>query len=566
MQTSFLKILFMSIEIIKQQLHSIPHNSGVYQFIDQDDNVLYVGKAKNLRKRIANYTNPNALCTRIIRMVSLAIKIEIIQTETELEALLLEHNLIKKISPRFNILLKDDKTFPHIYISNHKFPQISKFRGSKNNNGWFFGPFVHGFDANRTIDTIRKIFLLRNCKDTEFKSRKKPCMEYQIKKCSAPCVNLISKEDYDISVKNAIEVLSSKSNEVHKQLHYEMMQFSEKQEYEKALIIRDRIKALNYIQTKQNISISVVDDFDAICAVQINHRACIYITFYRLGQNYGSKPYFFEIEDKQELQEILSNFIAQFYLDQNPPTMIFLNQELDDKNLLSEFLSKIINKKVTISIPKKGDKLSLVKDHEQLAIQNLEQKISHNLSNKKLLLEIKKIFDLKKIPQRIEVYDNSHTSNTNAIGAMITSGVDGFIKSGYRKFNIKNKNDLDNEKKHLIKNGNDDTAMLEQVLLRRFSKLKISDFPDLIIIDGGKGQLSSAHKIFSELKIEIPFICMSKGRDRNAGQEYFHQVNKEEFTLDKNSAVIHYLQRLRDEAHRFAIMTHRKKRQKNFIS
>jgi len=555
----------MSINFIKQQLPLIPHNSGVYKFIAQDDEVLYVGKAKNLKKRITNYTNANALCARIMRMVNLAKKIEIIQTETELEALLLEHNLIKKFSPRYNILLKDDKTFPHIHLSNHEFAQISKYRGNKVNNGQYFGPFIFSFDANRTIDALRKSFLLRNCNDSEFKSRKKPCLEYQIKKCSAPCVGLISKEEYDISVKNTIAVLSGKSQEIQEKLYREMMQYSSSQQYEKAMVIRDRIKALNYVQTKQNISILEVKDFDAICAVSVNNRACIYITFYRAGQNYGAKPYFFEIDDSQNLHKILENFIGQFYLTQSPSALIYLNYDLEDKKLLSEFLSNLKGKKVEIIIPKKGDKLLLIKDHEQLALQNLQQKISHNLSNKQFHLELKKIFELNKIPQRIEVYDNSHTSGQNAVGAMISAGVDGFIKSSYRKFNIKNKNDLDNEKTHLIKDGNDDTAMLEQVLLRRFSKLKSADFPDLIIIDGGKGQLSSAQKIFSELKIEIPFICMSKGKDRNAGQEYFHQINKESFSLDKNSPIMHYLQRLRDEAHRFAIMTHRKKRQKNFI-
>ncbi len=564
----------MTIKFIKEQLSKIPSNSGVYQFIAENDEVLYVGKAKNLHKRIASYSNANALCARIMRMVNLAYKIEIIQTKTELEALLLEHNLIKKISPRFNILLKDDKTFPHIFISNHEFSRISKYRGTKNINGQYFGPFVHGFDANRTIEALRKIFLLRNCSDSEFKSRKKPCLEFQIKKCSAPCVGLISRDDYQIAVKNTINVLNGKSQEVQQQLQHKMIEYSAIQEYEKAMVIRDRIKALNFIQTKQNISINKIKDFDAICLVSQNNRACVYITFYRAGQNFGAKPYFFEIDEAQNLQEILYNFIAQFYLSQTSPNLIYLNFDLKDKKLLCEFLSNLNDKKIEIMIPKKGENLLLIKDHEQLALQNLQQKISHNLSNKKILLELKNIFELKRIPQKIEVYDNSHTAGENAIGAMIMAGVDGFIKSGYRKFNIKNKIDLnaqvpelDNERKinDIIKDGNDDTAMLEQVIWRRFSKLKISDFPDLIIIDGGKGQLSSAQKIFNELKIEIPFICMSKGKDRNAGKEFFHQINKQSFTLEKNSPIMHYLQRLRDEAHRFAIMTHRKKRQKNFL-
>lgn len=556
----------MSIEIIKQLLTTIPNNSGVYQFIANDGEILYVGKAKNLHKRISNYTNANALCQRIIRMVNLACKIEIIQTKSELEALLLEHNLIKKISPRFNILLKDDKTFPHILITNHSYPQITKFRGTKVNNGSYFGPFVNGFDANRNIEVIRKIFQLRNCSDSEFKSRKKPCMEFQIKRCTAPCVSNISIDDYKINVTNAITVLSGKSIEVENLLQRKMLDYSAKQEYEKATIIRDQIKALQYLKNKQNISIGMVNDFDVICTKAMNHKVCVYITFYRSGQNYGSKPYYFELEDHQTIEEILENFIGQFYLDHQSPDQILSNLKINQSNLINQFLSNLANRKIEFLVPKKGDKLQLIKDLEQLALVNLEQKVTHNMSIKKLHLELKKIFDLPRIPKKIEVYDNSHTFGTNAIGAMITAGQDGFIKSGYRKFNIKEKTQVEQNHTEILKDGNDDTAMLQQVLLRRFSKLKIEQYPDLVLIDGGKGQLTCAQKIFTELKIDIPVICMSKGKKRNAGEEFFHQTNKSSFTLDKNSPVMHYLQRLRDEAHRFAIITHRKRRAKEMLN
>jgi excinuclease ABC subunit C len=556
----------MSIDIIKSQLKNIPKSSGVYKFLDAKDNVLYVGKAKNLLKRVSSYTNKNSLSTRILRMVTLAQKIEYVITKTEIEALLLEHNLIKQLSPNFNILLKDDKTFPQILISNHQFPQIAKYRGLKNNKGQYFGPFVYAGDVNRTIDILRKNFLIRNCTDQEFKSRKKPCLEYQIKKCSAPCVGLISKEEYKDNVKNAINVLCGKSQEVQEIFRQKMQFHSANFEYEKALIYRDKIKSLDVIQAKQNINFENAKDFDLIVAVEINSRVCIYVSFYRLGQNYGARPYFYDIDDGKNLVELLTGFIGQFYLNEAPPTNVVIGLEIEEKKLMEQYLSSLNNqKKVEILIPKQGDKMALIKDHERIAMQILEQKISHNLSNKQLLLEVKKVFGLAKIPQRIEVYDNSHTASQNAVGAMITAGADGFIKSGYRKFNIKNKAEIDNDKKFLIKEGKDDTAMLEQVLLRRFSKLKTNEFPDLIIIDGGLGQLTSAQKIFSELNIKIPFICMSKGKNRNAGEEYFHQVNKESFTLEKNSPLMHYLQRLRDEAHRFAIMTHRKKRAKNFL-
>lgn len=551
----------MSIEKIKEQLKEIPKCSGIYQFLDINEKVLYVGKAKNLYKRIASYTNKNNLSLRILRMITLAQKVEITRTATEIEALLLEHNLIKKISPPYNILLKDDKTFPQILITNHKYPLITKYRGVKNNNGNYFGPFANAFEVNKTIDILRKSFLLRNCSDSEFKNRKKPCLEYQIKKCSAPCVGMISENEYSALVKNALQVLNGKSDFVQKKLQEKMKNLSENMEYEKALIIRDQIKALNYIQIKQNINVGEVKNFDAITAVSINNKACIYISFYRSGQNYGAKPYYFDIDDKEKLKKLLNQFIGQFYLSQTPPNFILVNLEIDEKKLMNDFLSKIINKKVEILYPKKGEKNFLIKEQEKIALQNLEQKISHNMSNKKILLEIKNVFGLSKIPQRIEVYDNSHLAGTNAVGAMITAGVDGFIKSGYRKFNIREQ--IDSDKINIPK---DDTAMLHQVLLRRFSKLKSEDFPDLIIIDGGKGQLSTAHKIFTDLKIKIPLICMSKGKKRNAGEEYFHQINKESFTLEKNSPVMHYLQRLRDEAHRFAIMTHRVRRKNNIIS
>jgi len=545
----------MSIELIKSHLKSIPKTSGVYQFFDAKDQVLYVGKAKNLQKRVTSYTKENQLSARIGRMVFLAQRIETIQTENEVEALLLEHNLIKKLEPKFNILLRDDKTFPQILITNHQFPQITKYRGVKNSKGSHFGPFASGFDVNRTIDVLRKSFLLRNCSDAEFKSRKKPCLEYQIKKCSAPCVAMISKDEYETSVNNAIDFLSGKSAEVQKKLAQKMQRLSEEMDYEKAAIIRDQIKSLNSIQTKQNINVAEFKDFDSITAVTINGAVCIYVSFFRGGQNFGAKPYFFEIEESKKLNEFLAEFLGQFYLLQTPPNLILLNLELLEKKLIEDFLSKISDKKSKIIIPKKGDKLALIKDQEQIAIQNLEQKILQHLNNKELLLEVKNIFDLPKIPQRIEVYDNSHTGGENAVGTLITAGVDGFIKSGYRKFNIR----FD------LSKNRDDTSMLQEVLTRRFSKLEKKEYPDLIIIDGGKGQLNAAQKVFDELKIKIDFICMSKGENRNAGEEFFHRTEKESFTLPKHHPVMHYLQRLRDEAHRFAITTHRKKRAKKMI-
>ena len=651
----------MPIEKIKSQLKTIPHGAGVYQFFDVKDRVLYVGKAKNLFKRVSSYTKQNQLSARIGRMVFLAQRVEIIRTENEVEALLLEHNLIKKLEPKFNILLRDDKTFPQILITNHQFPQITKYRGDRVDMGSHFGPFASAHDVNKTIDVLRKSFLLRSCADTEFKSRKKPCLEFQIKRCSAPCVGEISYDEYDLSVKNAIGFLSGKSAEVQKNLAQKMQKFSGEHEYEKAATIRDQIKALASIHTKQNINVDELRDFDSIAAIRSSEAVCVYVSFYRGGQNFGARPYFFEIEEEKNLSEFLVEFLGQFYLAQTPPPLILLNLEIAERKLMEEFLGELFNlgkqkalfgfgggswssfssgsgspdpdpmfaskgneasqvealtqtcgrgqetpsskietpsskietpsnkietqssnietqssniesssskvsdrsfgsvgsRIASIIIPKKGWKHSLIKDQEKIAAEVLSQKISQNLNNKELLLEVKRIFDLPKIPGRIEVYDNSHTGGENAVGVLITAGVDGFIKSGYRKFNLL--------KEKMLTIKKDDTAMLREVLTRRFSKLKKEEYPDFIIIDGGKGQLSAAQEIFNDLKVKIPFICMSKGEDRNAGEEFFHRTGFESFTLPKHHPTMHYLQRLRDEAHRFAIMTHRKKRSKNFI-
>ncbi|NBV05995.1 MAG: excinuclease ABC subunit UvrC [Proteobacteria bacterium] len=540
----------MPAEIIKSQLAHIPENPGVYQFFDAANQVLYVGKAKNLRKRLTSYTQDDRLSMRIRRMVLLAQKLEFIQTETEVEALLLEHNLIKKCAPKFNILLRDDKTFPYILITNHIFPAITKHRGQKKEKGQYFGPFASGSDVNKTIDILKKSFLLRDCSDSEFKGRKKPCLEYQIKRCAAPCVNFIGENDYKKLVTNAVDFLSGKSTSVQAELARKMQQFSNAQNYEKAANIRDRIKALTSIQAKQNINIDELGDCDVISLVTKNNWLCVYVSFFRGGNNYGSKPYFYEVEE-EKITDFLSDFLGQFYLAQTPPNLILLNLEIDEKELLQDFLSKISNEKTTIKIPKQGGKLSIIKDQEQIAAQVLEQKLAQNLSNTALLLEVKNIFDLSELPRRIEVYDNSHTSTENAVGVMITAGLEGFIKSSYRKFNIR-----------FEENQRDDTAMMREVFRRRFKEGNSNIFPDLIIIDGGLGQLNAAWEVFKELKINPRFVCMSKGENRNAGEENFHQINKPSFTLPKNHKLMYYLQQLRDEAHRFAITTHRSKRAK----
>lgn len=553
-------------EKLKEQLKDIPINSGIYKFISAKDEVLYVGKAKNLKKRLTSYSKEKQLSPRIFRMVSCAQKVEFIQTKDEVDALLLEHNLIKKLAPKYNILLRDDKTFPQIVISNHQYPKISKFRNheiykndeaklTKNNNKKLYGPFASNGDVNRVLDILQKTFMLRTCTDNEFKSRKKPCLKYQIKKCSGPCVGKISKEDYDLSILRAQEFLDGKSNKLQKDLTDQMMELSANQNYEKAALLRDQIQSLNAIQSKQDVNLENLKNVDIINIVKISNKICLYVSFYTNGQNFGSRPYFFK-NNEENLEIFLKDFLGQFYLSKKVPNEIWTNINIDEKILMEKLLTKISGQKVKLFTPQKGDKFALIKNLEEIAIENLQREITNKSTIKSLLLSLKKFANLEKLPQKIEVYDNSHTGGKNAVGAMIRAGIDGFVKSKYRKFNIR----FDLSQNH------DDTAMLREVLTRRFSKLDKKEYPDLIIIDGGKGQMTAVKEVFDELKVNIEFICMSKGEDRNAGEEWFHQINKKSQTLPKHDPLMHYLQNLRDEAHRFAITSHRTRRSKNLFN
>lgn len=540
---------------LKNQIANITKSSGVYKFMGEKDEILYIGKAKSLQKRLLNYCDEKRLCARIKYMTSMARSLEVTQTSSDLDALLLEHNLIKKLEPKFNILLRDDKSFPMIAIDKkHDFASIVKHRGLKNKDHYYFGPFASGLDVNRVIDILKKSFLIRSCSDQEFKGRKKPCLEYQIKRCSAPCVGLVARSEYNKSIHMALDFLSGKSSEIQNELAKKMQIFSDQENFEKAAVIRDQIKSLSSIQAKQNINFGEVIDADVITLVETHNQYCIYISFYRKGNNYGAKPYFYKAQDELTKEEFLANFLGQFYLNQEPPQIVMLNLEIAETQLMEDFLSKLTEQKTQIKTPKLGDKLALIKDQEVIAKKLLEEKINQNLDDEKNLLELKNLFGLEKIPQRIEVYDNSHTGNQNAVGALICAGPGGFIKSGYRKYNIKFEGE-----------NRDDTAMMKEVLTRRFGKKTDEQTlanPDFIIIDGGLPQLSATQEIFDKFDIKIPFVCMSKGPNRNAGEEFFHQTNKESFTLPKNNPLMYYLQRLRDEAHRFVITAHRGKRAK----
>lgn len=561
---------------LAEEIRNITKSSGIYKFIDQNGEILYIGKAKSLRKRLISYIRPEKLSARISRMTFLAKSLTTISTNSDLEAILLEHNLIKKHKPKFNILLKDDKKFGSIAIDKkHDFGAIFKYRGSKNNEFDIFGPFASGYDISRVIDVLRKCFKIRNCSDSEFKNRKKPCLEYQIKKCSAPCVSYISKEKYQESLTKAATFLSGKSNDIQADLASKMENLSRNQNYEKAAQIRDKIKSLSSIQASQNINLSEVNNADVITLVEEDKQICAYVSFYRGGNNFGSHPYYYS--DYQDLSqgEFLSQFLGQFYLSTTPPEEIIVNHKISDLELTASLLSEISSKKIKINTPKQGRKLQIVKDQEQVALKVLQEKIVKNLSDKKLLFELKEKFNLQKIPGRIEAYDNSHTSSQNAVAAMIVFGADGFTKSQYRKFNIKFEHDLQkNESDKISKNitsiqsNRDDTAMMKESLSRRFKHFKERESkshkldPDLIIIDGGLPQLSAVNEVFLVLKIDIPVICMAKGENRNAGEETYFQKDGSTITVAKNSPLAFFLQRIRDEAHRFAITTHRAKRAK----
>ncbi len=544
-------------KIIKSYADELSHSSGVYRMLDTENNTLYVGKAKSLKNRVLNYVNTSALNTRLQRMISLTSKMEIITTRSEAEALLLEANMIKKYSPRYNILLKDDKSFPYIFFSgDHDFPRLSKHRGAKVGKGKYFGPFVSAGAVDETITILQKAFLIRNCSDNIFKNRTRPCLQYQIKRCSAPCVDFINKEDYEKLTRQAYDFLSGKSRQIQDELIKEMQTASEAQDYEKASIIRDRIRSLTQVQQQSKLTSNTIIDADLIAIARDGDDCCIQIFSFRGGRNYGSKNYFPSNTKEHTGGEIISSFIAQFYQSQPVPKLILVSEELEDAALLEEALCLNTDYSVSIVNPQRGEKHELMVQALRNAKEALLRHLSTNISQKAALQGVQELFGLDDIPKRIEVYDNSHISGTNQVGAMIVAGVDGFIKNQYRKFDIKNADTV----------GGDDYAMLREVLTRRFKRLQDEqqNKPDLVLIDGGAGQLSIAKQVFEELGInDIVYVGIAKGEDRNAGREHFFMQGREAFQLPENDAVLHYLQRLRDEAHRFAIGAHRNKRSKS---
>lgn len=547
--------------IIKKYLQTLPLNPGVYRMINSRSEVLYVGKAKNLKKRVLSYTHTDRLPIRLQRMVSETVRMEFVTTHTEVEALLLEINLIKKLMPRYNILMRDSKSFAFIRITgDHPYPLLTKHRGARNLPGDYYGPFASGEAVNTTLTTLHRAFLLRSCPDTVFASRKRPCLQYQIKRCSAPCVDYISYDDYQSLVQETRDFLAGKSSQIQKQLAENMEKASQERAYEKAAIYRDRIRALTAIQTRQIINTNILKEADIFAVYTSGGKTCIQLFLFRNGSNYGTYAAFPSHGEDVSSEEVLEAYIAQFYADTPPPRDILLNTLLPNLKLMEEALSQKAGGRVYITSPQTGEKAEIVHHAFKNAKETLERHMAEKSTQEDLLRGFMEAFDLTTLPQRIEVYDNSHIQGASPVGAMIVAGPEGFIKNAYRKFNIRS-GDL---------SPGDDYGMLREVLTRRFAKALAQDkddtmqWPDVVLIDGGKGQLTTAEATFADLGIsDIQLIAIAKGPNRNAGRETFYLPGREPFQLPPHHKVLYYLQRLRDEAHRFAIGAHRTRRLKS---
>jgi excinuclease ABC subunit C len=544
-------------EIIKHIAQFVSNGPGVYQMIGEKNKIIYIGKAKNLPNRLKSYVSDKFLPIRTERMIASTKNLEFIATQNEAEALLLESNLIKKHQPRYNILLKDDKSFPYIQIrKSHAYPQLTKFRGKQNEKDAFFGPFASSGSAGWTIKTLQKVFQLRVCDDTVFSNRKRPCILYQIKRCSAPCTNEVSKEEYERLVDDTVNFLEGKSSNIQKKLADEMEVQSIKQHYEKAASLRDRIKALTQIQNTQQINENNFNNADLIVCFQKNNTTCIEVFFYRSKQNWGNQAFFPKHEADDKVDAILYSFITQFYENKIPPEQIIINNTVEGHEIIQEALEKKYQKKISIKIAKSKQELQAV----QMAVNNaklaIEKKFLENENNEHFLKLLQQEFKLAHQPSLIEVYDNSHNQGKDSVGSLIAFDQNGFVKKRYRRFNIGSD----------IKK-NDDYGMMKEVLHRRFSKIQNDEavVPDLVIVDGGPGQYSVARKTLDELGLfTLQVIAIAKGQKRNQGDETFY-TNLKKIKLNHNQSLLFFLQRLRDEAHRFAISSHKIKRKKSFI-
>jgi excinuclease ABC subunit C len=595
-------------EAIRAVVKNLPPRPGVYRMLDARGDALYVGKARNLKSRVVNYTHTADLSNRLRRMVAETVSMEVVVTHTEVEALLLESNLIKRLMPRYNVLLRDDKSFPFIEINAaHDFPQLSKHRGPQDKTSEYFGPFASAGAVNRTLIALQRAFLLRSCSDSMFASRTRPCLLYQIKRCSAPCVGRIDRESYARFVTEARDFLRGRGRDVQSTLAQDMQAASEALDFEAAALIRDRIRALTHVQGQQDINVQSVADADVIAAHQAGGQTSIQVFFFRGGQNWGNRAYFPSHDRQLPVEEVLASFLGQFYDNKPPPPLILLSHELPEAELIAEALTIRAERKVSLLVPKRGERARLLGHALNNAREALGRRVAESASQRKLLEGIAATFGLEAPPRRIEVYDNSHIQGTNAVGAMIVAGPEGLMKSAYRKFNIRggeaslepqipspleeragpDATHREGERLPVDSAQNfpslaavapparltpgDDYGMMREVLMRRLARALKEDperargaWPDLILVDGGAGQLSVAMAVLDELGIgDVAVAAIAKGPDRNAGRERFFVPGKPPFSLDPRDPILYFLQRLRDEAHRFAIGTHRARRAKS---
>ncbi|SHF66728.1 excinuclease ABC subunit UvrC [Devosia limi] len=557
-------------EVIKAFVRTLPAAPGVYRMIDAEGEVMYVGKARNLKARVTNYTRPEALETRLQRMIAATVTMEFVRTETESEALLLEANLIKRLKPRFNVLLRDDKSFPYILIAtDHPAPELMKHRGTRRRKGHYFGPFASVTAVNRTIASLQKAFLLRNCSDSFYAARTRPCLQHQIKRCAAPCTGEISLSGYGELVEEAREFLSGRSQGVRDHMQAEMNTAAEQLDFERAALLRDRLSALALIQSQGDATAKSVEEADVFAIHHEGGQFCVQVFFFRAFQNWGNHAFRPRADSSLSDAEVLEAFIGQFYESRTPPRLVLISHELAEHGLMEEALTSRADRRVYVEVPKRGEKRDLVNHALNNAREALGRQLAEGATNRTLLEGVAETFGLNEVPRRIETYDNSHISGTNMVGAMVVAGEEGFSKKHYRTFNIKS---------DIV--AGDDFGMMREVLTRRFSRLAsesdndaedestgMPDWPDVVFIDGGAGQMSAVRGVIAELNLqkEVTFIGIAKGEERDAGREKFFMEGREAFMLPHRDPVLYYVQRLRDEAHRFAIGTHRAKRKKEAI-
>ncbi|MBK1698919.1 excinuclease ABC subunit UvrC [Rhodovibrio salinarum] len=567
--------------VLKRAIKTLPGQPGVYRMLNRKGEALYVGKARHLKRRVTSYTQLSRLPYRLQRMVAETASLEIVTTRTEVEALLLESNLVKRLMPRYNVQLRDDKSFPYILLTgDHDFARIKKHRGQHSRPGDYFGPFASAGAVNRTITALEKAFLLRSCSDSVFQQRSRPCLMYHIKRCSAPCVDYISQEDYSQLVKQARDFLSGRSHDIQEELGREMQAASEKLDFETAALYRDRLRALAHIQSHQDINVEGVTDADVFALHSEGGVTCIQVFFFRSGRNYGNRAYFPTHDDQLSSGEVLASFIAQFYDNKPVPKLLLASEAPDDRQLLADALSERAGGKVYIHVPQRGDKRNLVDHALTNAREALARHLSEGRNQRKLLEGLAETLGLENAPERIEVYDNSHTRGSEPYGAMIVAGAEGFRKNQYRKFKIRGtrkpgqqaggidqRTDAEDVEAAGAEAG-DDYAMMREVLTRRFQRAQKEDpdneqgtWPDLVLVDGGRGQLNVALEVFADLGIsDVALASVAKGPDRDAGRERIFLPEQQPILLPKDDQVLYFIQRLRDEAHRFVIGSHRKGR------